>query len=154
MSSSNQSTASGWRFALRALRHRNYRLFFAGQSISLIGSWMTRVATSWLIFKLTGSAMLLGVIGFAGQIPQFVLGPIAGVWIDRLDRHKVLVWTQVLSMVASFWLAALALSHRITFWDVFWLSILQGVINSIDMPARQAFVTEMVEAREDLPNAI
>jgi len=154
MSSSNQSTASGWRFALRALRHRNYRLFFAGQSISLIGSWMTRVATSWLIYRLTGSAMLLGLIGFAGQIPQFILGPIAGVWVDRLDRHKVLVWTQVLSMVQSFWLAALALTHRITFWDIFWLSILQGVINSIDMPARQAFVTEMVEAREDLPNAI
>ena len=115
---------------------------------------MTRVATSWLIYKLTGSAMLLGVIGFAGQVPQFILGPIAGVWVDRLDRHKVLVWTQVLSMVQSFWLAALALTHHITFWDVFWLSILQGFINSIDMPARQAFVTEMVEAREDLPNAI
>src|SRR3954470_18593350 len=102
---------STWRFALRALQSRNYRLFFAGQSVSLIGSWMTRVATSWLIYKLTGSAMLLGVIGLAGQIPQFILGPIAGVWIDRLDRHNVLVWTQVLSMVQSFWLAALALSH-------------------------------------------
>jgi MFS family permease len=154
MADSIETEPSRWGFAVRALRHRNYRLFFAGQSISLIGSWMTRVATSWLIYKLTGSAMLLGVIGFAGQIPQFVLGPIAGVWIDRLDRHNVLVWTQVLSMVQSFWLAALALSHRITFWDIFWLSILQGIINSIDMPARQAFVTEMVEAREDLPNAI
>lgn len=153
-SAPNQNEATGWRFALRALRHRNYRLFFAGQSVSLIGSWMTRVATSWLIYRLTGSAMLLGVIGFAGQIPQFILGPIAGVWVDRLDRHKVLIWTQVLSMVQSFWLAALALTHRITFWDIFWLSILQGIINAIDMPARQAFVTEMVEVREDLPNAI
>ena len=154
MADSTDIQGSNWRFALRALRHRNYRLFFAGQSVSLIGSWMTRVATSWLIYKLTGSAMLLGVIGFAGHVPQFILGPIAGVWVDRLDRHKVLVWTQVLSMVQSFWLAALALTHRIGFWDIFWLSILQGFINAIDMPARQAFVTEMVEAREDLPNAI
>jgi MFS family permease len=154
MSDPEENEVSGWRFAIRALRHRNYRLFFAGQSVSLIGSWMTRVATSWLIYRLTGSAMLLGVIGFAGQIPQFVLGPIAGVWVDRLNRHKVLVWTQVLSMLQSFWLAALALTHHITFWDIFWLSILQGVINAIDMPARQAFVTEMVEVREDLPNAI
>jgi MFS family permease len=154
MPATNHTESSGWRFAVRALRHRNYRLFFAGQSVSLIGSWMTRVATSWLIYRLTGSAMLLGVIGFAGQIPQFILGPIAGVWVDRLDRHKVLVWTQVLSMVQSFWLAGLALTHRITFWDIFWLSILQGIINAIDMPARQAFVTEMVESRDDLPNAI
>jgi MFS family permease len=154
MNESEENQTSGWRFAVRALRHRNYRLFFAGQSVSLIGSWMTRVATSWLIYRLTDSAMLLGVIGFAGQIPQFILAPIAGVWVDRLNRHKVLVWTQVLSMVQSFWLAALALTHRITFWDIFWLSILQGVINSFDMPARQAFVTEMVESRDDLPNAI
>jgi MFS family permease len=150
----NRTEASGWRFAVRALRHRNYRLFFSGQSISLAGSWMTRVATSWLVYKLSGSAMLLGVIGFAGQLPQFILGPIAGVWIDRLDRHKVLVWTQVLSMVQSLALAALALTNRITYSDIFWLSILQGVINAIDMPARQAFLTEMVESRDDIPNAI
>jgi MFS family permease len=154
VSPNHQAPASGWRFALRALRHKNYRLFFAGQSVSLIGSWMTRVATSWLVYKLSGSAMLLGLMGFAGQIPQFILGPIAGVWVDRLDRHKVLVWTQVLSMLQSFALAALALSNRITYSDIFLLSILQGIINAIDMPARQAFVTEMVEAREDIPNAI
>src|SRR3954464_2421612 len=120
MADSIGTEPSRWGFAVRALRHRNYRLFFAGQSVSLIGSWMTRVATSWLIYKLTGSAMLLGVIGFAGQIPQFILGPIAGVWIDRLDRHKVLVWTQVLSMVQSLALAALALTNRITYSDIFW----------------------------------
>ena len=149
----SKSTPS-WRFAVRALRHRNYRLFFAGQTVSLIGTWMTRLATSWLVYRLTNSAFLLGFIGFAGQIPTFLLAPIAGVWVDRLDRHKVLIITQILSMVQSFWLAALALTHRITFQDIFWLSIFQGAINAFDMPARQAFVTQMVESREDLPNAI
>ena len=148
------SSQSNLRFALRALQHYNYRLFFSGQSLSLIGTWMTRIATSWLVYRLTNSAFLLGFIGFAGQIPMFLLGPVAGVWVDRLNRHKVLVVTQVLSMVQSFWLAALALSHRITFWDIFWLSIFQGVVNAFDMPARQAFVTQMVDRREDLPNAI
>jgi MFS family permease len=148
------ANASSWRFALRALRHRNYRLFFAGQTTSLIGTWMTRLATSWLVYRLTDSAFLLGFIGFANQVPVFLLGPVTGVWVDRLDRHKVLVVTQVLSMIQSFALAALALTHRITFWDIFWLSIFQGAINSFDMPARQAFVTQMVESREDLPNAI
>ncbi len=148
------SQESGWRFAIRALRYRNYRLFFAGQSVSLIGTWMTRVATSWLVYRLTNSAMLLGLVGFAGQIPQFLLGPVAGVWVDRLDRHRVLVATQVLSMIQSFWLAALALSHHINYRDIFWLSIFQGVINAFDMPARQAFVPEMVDSRGDLANAI
>jgi MFS family permease len=151
--STNNSTSS-WRFALRALRHRNYRLFFSGQTVSLIGTWMTRLATSWLVYRLTNSALLLGVIGFAGQIPTFLLAPFAGVWVDRLDRHKVLVVTQILSMIQSFALAALALTHRITFWEIFWLSIFQGAINAFDMPSRQAFVTQMVESREDLPNAI
>jgi len=150
----NSVNTSSWRFALRALSHRNYRLFFSGQSISLIGTWMTRLATSWLVYQLTNSAFLLGFIGFAGQVPVFILSPVTGVWVDRLNRHKVLVVTQILSMIQSFWLAALALTHRITFWDIFWLSIFQGTINSFDMPARQAFVTQMVEAREDLPNAI
>ncbi|MGZ5552908.1 MAG: MFS transporter [Chthoniobacterales bacterium] len=154
MAEPQNSSTSSWRFALRALQHRNYRLFFAGQSISLIGTWMTRLATSWLVYRLTNSAFLLGFIGFAGQVPSFILGPIAGVWVDRLNRHHVLIATQVLSMIQSFWLAALALSHHITYNDIFWLSIFQGVINAFDMPARQAFVTQMVERREDLPNAI
>lgn len=149
---SNSTSSLG--FALRALRYRNYRLFFAGQTVSLVGTWMTRIATSWLVYRLTNSAFLLGFIGFAGQIPAFLLGPIAGVWVDRLDRHKVLVITQVLSMIQSFWLAALALTHRITYVDIFWLSIFQGLINAFDMPARQAFVPQMVESREDLANAI
>jgi MFS family permease len=150
----NSDKISNWRFALRALQHRNYRLFFSGQSVSLIGTWMTRLATSWLVYRLTNSAFLLGFIGFAGQIPTFILAPVAGVWVDRLDRHKVLIVTQILSMIQSFGLAGLALTHHITFWDIFWLSIFQGMINSFDMPARQAFVTQMIEAREDLPNAI
>ena len=153
-SNNNSAPTSSWRFALRALRHRNYRLFFSGQSISLIGTWMTRLATSWLVYRLTNSAFLLGLTGFASQVPAFVLGPVAGVWVDRLNRHRVLVVTQVLSMIQSFLLAALALSHRITFHDILWLSLFQGVINAFDMPARQAFVTQMVETRDDLPNAI
>lgn len=144
----------GWRFALRALRSRNYRLFFGGQSVSLIGTWMTRVATSWLVYRLTGSAFLLGMVSFAGQVPTFILGPFAGVWVDRLNRHHVLVITQVLSMVQSFWLAALALSHTITFNQIFALSVFQGVINAFDMPARQAFLLQMVDDRKNLANAI
>ena len=145
---------SDWRFAIRALRHRNYLLFFSGQTVSLIGTWMTRIATSWLVYRLTKSAFLLGVVGFSGQIPIFLLGLFAGVWVDRWNRHRVLVLTQTLSMVQSFLLAALALSHRITVTDIILLSLFQGAINAFDMPARQAFVIQMVENREDLPNAI
>ena len=139
---------------LRAFRHRNYRLFFLGQGTSLIGTWISRVATSWLVYRLTGSAALLGVVGFAGQIPTFLLAPFAGVWVDRSSRYRVLVATQVLSMVQSFVLAWLALTGRITVAQVVALSALQGVINAFDTPARQAFVIEMVETRADLPNAI
>jgi MFS family permease len=138
----------------RSLRHRNYRLFFAGQSISLIGTWLTRIATSWLVYRLTGSALLLGAVGFAGQIPTFLLAPFAGVWVDRWNRHRVLVFTQVLAMVQSALLAALALTGRITVVDVLLLSVLQGAINAFDIPARQAFVVQMIEDRADLPNAI
>jgi MFS family permease len=145
---------SHWQFALRALRARNYRLFFGGQSVSLIGTWMTRIATGWLVYRLTGSPFLLGIVGFAGQIPTFVLGPFAGVWVDRWDRHRTLVVTQVLSMLQSFALAALALAGRITIADIVWLSLAQGLINTFDMPARQAFVVQMVDHREDLGSAI
>lgn len=139
---------------LRALDHRNYRLFFSGQSISLIGTWMTRIATSWLVYRLTNSALLLGVVGFAGQIPSFLLAPIAGVLVDRWNRHRLLVATQVLAMAQSLTLAALTLTGVINIWHVIALSAFQGVINALDMPARQAFVLEMVERREDLSNAI
>ena len=143
-----------WGFALRALKSRNYRLFFGGQSVSLIGTWMTRVATSWLVYRLTGSALLLGVVSFAGQVPMFFLGPFAGVWVDRWDRHRTLVVTQVLSMVQSFALAVLALTGWITIEEVVVLSIFQGVVNAFDMPARQAFAIQMVDDRKDLSNAI
>lgn len=140
--------------AWRALRHRNFRLFFGGQSISLIGTWMTRIATSWLIYRLTKSALLLGTVGFAGQIPTFLLAPIAGVIVDRIDRRKVLVWTQTLAMVQSLALAWLTLSRRINVAEVLALSAMQGVINAFDMPGRQSFMVKMVEDRADLSNAI
>lgn len=144
----------GLQFAVRALRSRNYRLFFAGQTVSLTGTWMTRIATSWLVYRLTGSAALLGIAGFASQIPSFALAPFAGVWVDRWDRHRTLIVTQVLSMIQSLALAWLALSRRITVTEVIWLGVLQGGINAFDMPARQAFVVRMIDRREDLPNAI
>jgi MFS family permease len=138
----------------RALAHRNFRLFFGGQSISLVGSWMTRIATSWLVYRLTGSALLLGIVGFAGQIPTFLLAPFAGVWVDRLNRRHVLVVTQVLAMVQSLALAALTLAHVITVHEIIGLSVFQGLINAFDMPGRQAFMVEMIEGRQDLGNAI
>jgi MFS family permease len=149
-----ESGSPGIAYAWRALRHRNFRLFFGGQSVSLIGTWMTRVATSWLVYRLTGSALLLGTVGFVGQIPTFLLAPFAGVWVDRLDRRNVLLWTQVLAAVQSLVLAWLTLSKRITIGEVLVLSALQGLINAFDMPARQAFLVQMVEERRDLGNAI
>jgi len=142
--------AHGW----RALRHRNFRLFFSGQSISLIGTWMTRVATSWLVYRLTGSALLLGVVGFAGQIPTFLLAPFAGVLVDRLNRRKMLVWTQALAGLQSLALAVLTIAKVINIQEVIWLSVFQGLINAFDMPGRQAFLVQMVEDKQDLGNAI
>jgi len=147
-------TGMDWRLLLRALRHRNYRLFFGGQGISLIGTWMTRVATGWLVYRLTGSAFLLGLVSFAGQIPILFLGPFAGVWVDRWNRHRVLIITQILSMIESFALAGLALAGIITVEEVLLLNLFQGAVNAFDMPARQAFLVEMVEDHEDLGNAI
>jgi MFS family permease len=145
-----QRFSHGW----RALRHRNFRLFFVGQSISLIGTWMTRVATSWLVYRLTGSALLLGTVGFAGQIPTFLLAPFAGVWVDRLDRRKLLLWTQALAALQSLALAGLTLAKVITIHEIIALSALQGLINAFDMPGRQAFLVQMVEDKQDLGNAI
>jgi MFS family permease len=144
----------GLSFMVRALRHRNYRLFFSGQTVSLIGTWMTRIATSWLVYRLTRSSLLLGLVGFAGQIPSFLLAPLAGVLVDRWNRHRLLVVTQILAMLQSAALAVLALTGVINIWHVLALSLFQGVINAFDMPGRQSFVVEMVEKREDLPNAI
>jgi MFS family permease len=149
-----QHSYSRFSHAWRALKHRNFRLFFTGQSISLIGTWMTRVATSWLIYRLTGSALLLGLVGFAGQIPTFLLAPFAGVWVDRLDRRKMLVWTQALAGVQSLALAVLTLAKVIHIHEVLWLSVMQGLINAFDMPGRQAFLVQMVEDKQALGNAI
>jgi MFS family permease len=149
-----REAVTGLRSIGRALRHRNYRLFFSGQSVSLIGTWLTRVATSWLIYRLTGSALLLGVLAFVGQIPTFVLAALAGVLVDRWDRYRVLVVTQVLAMIQAGVLAALALAGVINVWHVLALSVFQGLVNAFDMPARQSMVVQMVEDRADLPNAI
>ncbi len=145
---------AGFAHAYRALRHRNFRLFFGGQSISLVGTWMTRVATAWLVYRLTKSAVLLGTVSFAGQIPTFLLAPLAGVLVDRWNRRTVLVWTQALAMVQSLALAWLTLTNRVTIAEVLALSICQGCINAFDMPGRQSFLLEMVESRDDLSNAI
>ncbi|HEY2065188.1 MAG TPA: MFS transporter [Gemmatimonadaceae bacterium] len=138
----------------RALASRNYRLFFGGQTVSLVGTWITRVATSWLVYRLTGSVFLLGVVSFCGQIPTLLLAPFAGVIVDRSDRHRILVVTQVLSMLQSLALAVLTFAGRITVVDVLVLQVAQGIINAFDTPARQSFIIEMVEDRADLPNAI
>ena len=140
--------------AWSALRHRNFKLFFAGQGISLIGTWMTRVATAWLVYRLTRSALLLGVVSFAGQIVCFALGPFAGVWVERLDRRKLLLWTQSVASAQSLAMAALTLAHRINLGEIIALATLQGVINAFDMPGRQSFLVQMVEDRNDLSNAI
>jgi len=152
-------TPSRLRHFGRALGSRNYRLFFAGQAVSLIGTWMSRMASSWLVFRLSGANAnwLLGVVNFAGLAPTFFLGPVAGVFVDRWDRRRVLIATQVLSFVQSVALAIVAFlgePAEATIWLIAGLNLFQGVINAFDMPARQALLVEMVERREDLPNAI
>jgi MFS family permease len=137
-----------------ALRSQNYRLFFAGQGISLIGNWMTQVATVWLVYNLSDSPWMLGVVGFTSQIPTLILLPFAGVLIDRWNRHRVIVATQILAMVQSLALAFLALTEVINIWQIMILSFCQGAINAFDAPARQAFVPELVEKKQDLANAI
>jgi MFS family permease len=141
-------------FTLRALRYRNFRLFFGGQIVSLVGTWMTTTATSWLVYRLTGSAFLLGVVGFAGQLPAFLVGPFAGIYVDRWNKHRLLVLTQALSMLQSCVLAALTLGGHITIAEIVILNAFQGVVNAFDMPCRQAFFVSMIENKEDLGNAI
>jgi MFS family permease len=138
----------------RALRHRNYRLFFIGQVISLTGSFLTLTATNWLVLRMTHSAKMLGLVAFSGQIGMFILAPFAGVWVDRVNRQRLLVLTQTLAMLESFALAALALSGHITVGEILALNFFQSIINAFDMPGRQAFLIEMINGREDLPNAI
>ena len=137
------------RVALRALRHRNYQLFFGGQLISLTGTWMQQIAQSWLVYRLTQSAALLGLVSFAGQIPVFLFAPIGGAVADRVSRHRIVVLTQTAAMVLAFILAALTLSGAVRVWHLFVLTTLLGIINAFDIPARQAFMVDMV-GRDDL----
>src|SRR5579884_1084384 len=139
--------------ATRALRHRNFQLFFSGQLISLVGTWMDTVAESWLVYRLTGSALLLGTVAFCNQIPVFLCAPIGGIIADRYKRHRIIIATQTLSMIVAFILAVLTLTHRVQVWHIMVLAAAGGVINAFDIPARQAFLIEMV-GREDLLNAI
>ncbi len=144
----------GLRFLFRALSHKNYRLFFGGQGISLIGTWMQQIAMSWLVYHLTNSAFVLGLAGFLAQISAFLLAPFTGVLCDRWNRHRILIVTQSLAMLQSFALAFLTLTGLVTVNQILLLALFLGSVNAFDMPARQAFVVDMVEKREDLGNAI
>jgi MFS family permease len=137
----------------RALRHRNYQLFFGGQCVSLTGTWMQNVAQAWLVYQLSKSSFLLGLVGFVGQFPVFLLAPLAGHAADRWSRHRIIVATQAAMMLLAFALAAITFSGVVQVWHVVVLAALLGVVNAFDMPARQAFVVQMV-GRADLPNAI
>jgi MFS family permease len=150
----NSDDAKGLKAIFRALNHRNYRLFFGGQGISLIGTWMQQVAMSWLVYRMTHSAFLLGVAGFLGLIPTFLLAPFSGVLSDRLNRHRILVITQTLAMIQAFVLAILDLTGTIDVWHLIMLILFLGFVNAFDAPARQSFVVDMVEKKEDLSNAI
>ena len=138
----------------RSLKYRNYRLFFGGQSISLIGTWMQRVAMGWLVYRLSNSVLVLGIVAFAGQIPGFLLTPFGGVAADRYNRHKLLIITQILSLIQAAILSLLVLTDSVAIWHLVFLNIFLGTINAFDMPVRQAFVVEMIGKREDLGNAI
>ncbi|MEQ1898739.1 MAG: MFS transporter [Vicinamibacterales bacterium] len=148
------SGASVFDRVTRALHHPNYRLFFGGQTVSLAGTWITRIATSWLVYRLTGSELLLGLVSFCGQIPALLLTPVAGALVDRMDRRTLLLVAQWLSAVQSAVLAVLTLTNRITIPELIGLQLFQGVVNAFEMPARQSFIVEMVEDKRDLSNAI
>jgi MFS family permease len=145
---------SGFKQTFRALRHRNYRIFFTGQIISLTGTWMQQVAMSWLVYRLTNSVFLLGIVGFLSQLPAFVLIPFAGVIADRHNRQRILIVTQTSAMVQALILSLLIFTHYIKVWHIVTLSVFLGAVNSFDIPVRQAFTIEMIEKKEDLGNAI
>ncbi len=146
--------ATGFRAALRTLGYRNFRLFFCGQGLSLIGTWMQQVAMAWLVYRLTGSAFMLGLINFCARIPIFLASPFLGVLADRWNRHRIVLGTQTAAMLQAMVLAALALSHQVRVWQLFVLSLFIGLVNAMDIPARQSFLIEMVENKEDLGSAI
>ncbi len=145
---------AGLKTIFRSLQYRNYRLFFGGQSISLIGTWIQRIAVPWLVYSISGSAFLLGVFGFAGQIPTFLLAPFAGVLIDRYNRYYILIVTQILAMIQALVLTVLFFTGTIEVWHLMLASIFLGCVNAFDMPARQALVVDMIEKKGDLSNAI
>lgn len=142
------------RAILRSFNHRNYRLFFLGQLVSLSGTWIQIVAMSWLVYRLTNSAFMLGLVTFFSQVPSFFFAPFAGVYIDRWNKHRTLIFTQTIAMLQAFTLAALALSGSIQIWHIMLLSIVLGLTTAFDMPVRQAFVIDLIEDRKDLGNAI
>ena len=144
---------SRFRDMVRSLKHRNFQLFFSGQLISLIGTWMDNIAEAWLVYRLTGSSLLLGTVSFAGQIPVFLLASVGGLVADRFNRRKIVIVTQAASMILAGILAFLTLTKRVTVGEIILLAALMGVVNAFDLPARQAFIVEMV-GREDLMNAI
>ncbi len=148
------SISSRIKIIFRSLKYRNYRLFFTGQSISLIGTWMQRIALPWLVYHITGSAFLLGLVSFAGQIPTFLLAHVAGVVTDRFSKYKVLLITQIISLIQALVLAVLALTGVIQIWQIIVLSVILGCVNAFDVPSRHSFVIEMVEKKEHLGNAI
>ena len=154
MTTSHSLNISSIKTLLRALRSRNYRLFVAGQGVSLVGTWMQQVAMSWLVYRLTGSAFLLGVVGFTSQIPTLLFAPVAGVLADRWNRRRLLIITQTLAMLQAALLAAAVLSGAIQVWQIIVLSMFLGIVNAFDIPIRQSFVVEIVSHREDLGNAI
>jgi MFS family permease len=145
---------SNLKFILRSLSSRNYRLFFWGQLFSLSGTWIQMVAMSWLVYRMTNSAFMLGLITFLSQVPSFFFSPFAGVYVDRWNKHKTLIFTQIVLMLQAFTVAALTLTGNIKIWHIMLLSIILGLTNAFDMPVRHAFVIEMIEDRKDLGNAI
>jgi MFS family permease len=138
----------------RALRHKNFALFISGQGISVIGTWMQSIAMSWLVYRLTGSAFLLGFVGFISQLPTFVIAPFAGVVADRFNRRNIIVVTQILAMLQAFTFAALVLTNTIAVWHIMALGLFMGIVTAQDIPARQSFIHEMIEDKDDLGNAI
>ncbi len=144
----------GLKSTFRSLRYRNYRLYFGGQGLSLVGTWIQRIATPWLVYHLTGSAFLLGLVGFAAQIPIFLISPFAGVVTDRWNRYHIIIVTQIAAMIQALLLAFLFLSGTIQVWHIVVLSVFLGCVNAFDSPARQSFLIELVEKKEDLGNAI
>src|SRR5439155_16772479 len=145
--------AGGLRSMVRAFRHRNFRLYFGGQSVSLIGTWVQQIALGWTIYELTHSSLLLGIVSFAGQLPLFVVTPFAGVLVDRWNRHKTLITTQTLSMLQAFALALVVVTHMLAVWNLIALNVFAGIILAIDLTARQAFIVDMVGSGREIGRA-